>query len=374
MVSDKTAAATTRRWARRFGLALCGMLLLTACTDAGSEEQVSQPVVGEREFDQRLTEHLSRFVSEVLDSDAHASEPKVSRSVGCEDLPANGPENVSDRGPDWGVVPRAKITVSAGKNAMKYLDDLQYWMLDIFDDVEEGWSTTRKNVHTVTGAYKDGTQVLMELPGGGSNLTITVTGPCTWPSDRPGGPSSGRLAPLPPPPGPDTGLGDDACRSPKIKVYDIQARPFAGRGPHLMALVDYSDEESVEYTEFFLPDGWEPKVDVVHPDDSDRKKVQLLVCVRMDAGRDTGRNVTCYYSTSPMIDGSPHTFDVLEGTYHVVVREARTGKKVKEFTVPGTQGDEDSCPYETGYERKIARGIDEKELHRELRPLLTSPR
>ncbi len=52
-----------------------------------------------------------------------------------------------------------------------------------------------------------------------------------------------------------------------------------------MALVDYSDEENVEYDSFFLPEGWEPD-DILQADDPGRKEVQLLVCVRMEA-RDT---------------------------------------------------------------------------------------
>lgn len=375
MLLGKIANAVNRQRTRRLGMAFFCALLLAACTDTGPEEEGPLPAVTTQEFEQRLTLHLSRFVTEVLESDAHASKPKTSRTAGCADLP--------DGGPTWGVVPQAEITVSAGEKGRKYLDDMQYWMFrnEFQEDGAAGDSVTSMGPNDFTGVHKDGTQVHMDwLDGGPESFTITLAGPCTWPSDRPGGPPSGRLPSLPPPSGPQSVTVDvDACRSPKINIYDDEARPFAGRGPHPMALVDYSDEEDVEYDTFFLPDGWEPD-DILHSGNPGRKKVQLLVCVRMEAGAGatgrTGGKVTCSYTTTLWGTGGgvPHTFDLLESVYHVEVREALTGKKVAEFDIPGTQGGKKNCPYDSELSKNLALGVDEAALQRKLRPLFQSPR
>ncbi|MGI5214489.1 hypothetical protein [Plantactinospora sp. CA-290183] len=353
-------------------MTLCGVLVLAGCTDETGPEPPA-PVVTTQEFEQRLTEHLSRAVNGALEPEAQATPPSHSRNVGCAELRAGGPS--------WGVRPRAEMTVSAGQKAEKYLDDVDTWM------IREGFGERTKRLRTgtpadvreITGEHDDGTELLMEMALDSGRFTVTLTGPCTWPPDRPGGPpSSGRLPPLPPPSGPTQTRSDtdaDPCRSPKLFVYNLTSRPFAGRGPHPMAMVGYSDEESIEYAEILLPDGFEPRYERF-TDPTNHDQVQLLVCVRVVATQDSRQDVTCNYASEQALlaGGHPFTFDLFESVYHVTVREARSGRKIGEFSVRGRQGAEESCPYRMSYIRKLARGIDEAAFQRRLRPLLEARR
>ncbi|MDG4791365.1 hypothetical protein O7626_36655 [Micromonospora sp. WMMD1102] len=324
------------------------------------------------EFEQRLTEHLSRAVGGALEPEARATPPNHSRSVGCAELPEGGPT--------WGVRPRAELTVSAGDKAEKYLDDVVTWILrDKFAEYEWRWRVgTPADVKEITAVHEDGTELLMEMARGSDQFTVRMTGPCTWPPDRPGGPPAGRLPPLPAPSGPtQTRSVDDqgTCRSPKLYVYNLTSRPFAGRGPHLMMLVRYADEKAMEYAEVQLPRDWEPRY---APGTSQRNldQVQLLVCVRVTATRDSRQDLTCNYASEDALlgGGRPFTFDLFESVYHVTVREARSGRKVSEFTVPGRQSGADNCPFRMNYNRKLARGIDEAAFERRLRPLVEADR
>jgi hypothetical protein len=353
-------------------MTLCAVLVLTGCTDKTGPEPPA-PVVTTQEFEQRLTEHLSRAVNGALEPDAQATPPSHSRSVGCAELPEGGPT--------WGVRPRAEMTVSAGGRAEKYLDDVDIWMIrEGFGERTKRWRIdTPADVLEVTAEHEDGTQLLMEMARNSGRFTVALTGPCAWPPDRPGGPpSSGRLSPLPPPSGPmqtSSEASAEPCTSPKLSVYNLSSRPFTGRGPHLMAMVRYSDERSMEYAEFFLPDGFGPRYE---PGTSRKNidQVQLLVCVRVAAIRDSRQDVTCDYASEEALlaGGRPFTFDLFESVHHVTVREARSGKMISKFTVPGRQGAEDSCPYRMSYNRKLARGIDEAAFQRGLRPLFEARR
>jgi hypothetical protein len=353
-------------------MTLCGALMLTGCTGETGPEPPA-PVVTTQEFEQRLTEHLSRTVDGALEPEARATPPSHSRNAGCAELPEGGPT--------WGVRPRAEMTVSAGGKAEKYLDDVDRWMIreGFAEHTRRLRSDTPADVHEITGEHEDGSQLLMELAQGSVTFTVALTGPCTWPPDRPGGPpSSGQLPPLPPPSGPRPTLSNDSpepCVSPKLSVYNLGSRPFAGRGPHLMAMVRYSDDRSMEYTEFTLPDGYEPR-GKTYTSEPDLDQVQLLVCVRVEATRDSRQDVTCNYASEQALlaGGHPFTFDLFESVYHVTVREARTGKMISKFTVPGRQGAEDSCPYRMQYNRKLARGIDTAAFQRGLRPLFEARR
>ncbi|MEO3925401.1 hypothetical protein ABGB07_16250 [Micromonosporaceae bacterium B7E4] len=349
------------------------MLVLAGCTDETGPEPPA-PVVTAEEFAQRLTEHLSRAVSGALEPEAQASPPSHSRTVGCADA------DLPVEGPSWGVRPRAELAVSAGEQAEKYLDDVEIWML------REGFAEHNKrlragtpaDVREITAVHEDGTRLLMEMPLESGRFTVALTGPCTWPPDRAGGPpASGQLASLPAPSGPTQTRSESAepCRSPKLYVYNLTSRPFAGPGPHLMALARYSDEREMEYAEILLPREWEPRYE---PGTSSRDldQVKLLVCVQVAATRDSRKDVTCNYTSELAAPGGgrPFTFDLFESAYHVTVREARSGRMVSEFTVPGRQGGEDSCPFRMNYNRKLARGIDETVFQRRLRPLVEARR
>ncbi|AVT29834.1 hypothetical protein C6361_10400 [Plantactinospora sp. BC1] len=353
-------------------MTLCGVLALTGCTDESAPEPPA-PKVTTQEFAQRLTEHLSRAVTGALEAEARATAPNHSQSVGCADLPGGGPS--------WGVRPRAELTVTAGEKAGKYLDDVDTWMIrEGFGERTKGWRVdTPADVQEITGEHDDGTELLMEMARDSGTFTVELTGPCTWPPNRSGGPPpSGQLPPLPAPSGQTQTRSEDSdqpCTSPKLYVYNLTSRPFAGRGPHLMALVRYADEREMEYAEILLPNAWEPRY---APGTSQRNldEVQLLVCVRVTATRDSGKDVTCSYTSEPAAPtgGLPFTFDLFESVYQVTVREARSGRVVSEFTIPGRQNGEDNCPFRMDYNRKLARGIDERAFERRLKSLVEARR
>jgi hypothetical protein len=366
---DRPGGEDAGHRSRKLGVLLVPMIMLAACTAA--EPEPPAPVVTTQEFEQRLDEHLTRFASQVLEPDVQVSAPAHSRTAGCA------------RGPSWGVVPRSETTVTAGDQAEKLLDDLQTWMLDngfdgLFDADDNEWRAKRGGVfRELTGTSADGTQVIVRLPRDSPQFTITVTGPCTWPPDRDGGPSpSGRLAPLPAPSAPRSTVGSHyrdpkPCLSPKLYVFNGSAPAFTGPGPHPMVLADYTgtkefDDPTFLYSEPYLPFGWEP---------DDQHQAQLLVCVHVTTTRAVWRKITCNYTNMPDLGSAPYEFDLLESIYRVTVREARSGRVVSETSIPGTVGDETSCPNRMdNYLRPLALRLDGKMLEQYLRPLYESAR
>lgn len=163
------------------------------------------------EVEQRLQDHLTRLVAGVFEAGVTAPAPVLTRMPGC-----------GETGPSWGVTPRAELTVTAGDKAEKYFDDATWWLS------HSGFSVERP-----TG--DDGMLLTSEHDRNSPSFKITLTGPCTWPPERPDGPpASGRLAPLPPPARQTTGralVGADVCGSPKLFVFNVDADPYAGAGP-----------------------------------------------------------------------------------------------------------------------------------------------
>ncbi|WP_020672488.1 hypothetical protein [Amycolatopsis nigrescens] len=341
------------------------VIVLAACTVA--EPEPPSPAVTTHEFEQRLDEYLNRFASHVLAPDAQISVPAHTRTAGCAD------------GPSWGVVPRSETTVTAGDQAEKLFEDLQPWLqrneFDGLYDGETRWQTGQSGeFRELAGTNADGTKVLVRLTRNNPQFAITVTGPCTWPPDRDGGPpTSGRLAPLPAPSAPVSTIASgsyvppETCRSPNLHVFNSDAPAFTGPGPHPMVLADYAGIKDAEpptflYGKFRLPYDWEPE---------DEHQAQLVVCVRATITRDTGRKVTRNYTFDIVRGGSglPYEFDVFDSVYLVTVREARTGRVVGESSIPGTVSDENSTPSDMqDYLRPVAVGLDNKSLERFLRP------
>ncbi len=357
------------------GTRKCGVLpvaviaLAAACTAAEPAPAPPDPVVTTREFEQRLDEHLARLASQVLQPDAQVSVPASSQTVGCAG------------GPSWGIVPRSEITVTAGDQAEKLLDDLDFWLSNngSKDRSIAGRDRQTGDVRELTDTREDGSRVVVRLTRNSPQFTITVTGPCTWPPSRAGGPApSGLLPPLPAPTGPSSTISPQhfgdvdsrACRSPKLYVFNAKAPAFTGPGPHPMVLANYSRTTKIDapasavfmYRDSSLPYDWQPR---------DHRQAQLLVCVEATTTRDTQRKITCNYSSGsvalPGDEGLPHEFDVFDSVYRVTVREASNGRVVGESSIPGTVGDEDSCPGKmASYRRPLALGLDDKALERYL--------
>ncbi|WP_206795461.1 hypothetical protein [Amycolatopsis sp. MtRt-6] len=351
--------------------ALAAGLVLAACAPAEPEPPVPEPVVTTVEFEHRLAEHLSRFTAAVLEPDAQVAPAAHARVTGCAG------------GPDWGVVPRAETTVSAGADTEKFLEDLQSWLGgNGFADTFENEDRRREpdGTRAVTGAGGDGTAVRVQMARDSARFTITLTGPCTWPPERPGGPpGTGVLAPLPPPAGPaslddSTDLNPKVCRSPKLYVLNAGAPAYAGPGPHPMVLVAYTGrtnyrEEEFAHDEILLPKSMAAPFTA---ESRPAKSAHLVVCVHVEITGDTGRDVTCPYTSELAGSGSgvPITFDLHDSVYRVTVREARTGAKVAEFTLPGTRGGDGACPFQLNVRGPgLALGVDESELERRLRPV-----
>lgn len=367
-------------------IALCGglaiLLMLSAC--GGTEPGPPEPTVSALELEMRLDEHLSRLVAGTMDPDESPGPVTRSRQVGCAALRGGGP--------DWGVVPRVELTVTVSEHAHEPRNEayehrheahelrheVDLWLL------RNGFTTIRSTGWSLEAAGADGVSVLVEhSPTEASQFTIAATAPCGWPPERDGGPpTSGRLAPLPAPAGPDQAVTTNlpgrpavtdaggACGSPNRAVFNRDAPPFTGPGPHPMYLFGGIGGN---YREFYLSREWAPGNPGVR--DPDPSTVQLLVCVRAVPTVDTGQDVTCYYSSSPLQSGSPTTFDLFDSTYQVLVRQARDGAVVGEFSIAGSVSGERACPTSlAALPSMLLRGINEPALIALLRPLYEQDR
>jgi hypothetical protein len=77
----------------------------------------------------------------------------------------------------------------------------------------------------------DGVLMTTEVHRDTNQFNLVLTGPCAWPPDRPDGPASGQLKPLPAPSGKakaDVDVDNTVCKSPRLYVFDPAAPPYAG--------------------------------------------------------------------------------------------------------------------------------------------------
>jgi hypothetical protein len=333
-------------------LVLAGCAGSPPAKPAGPQEPL--PKVGVAEVDLRLVEHINRFDTGEFAPTDHVATPTVTTTTGCPG------------GPPWGVLPKAVATVSGQDDPNAQSQDLEDWLL------RNGWNfdlTTpiEQRVHT----YPDGTRLLLEIPPATPQLTLVLTGPCSWPANRPGGPKPGRLTPLPAPVGPVTAGGDEMCVSPRNYVYNTDSPPYTGPGPHPIALIDLAGEpdstsgSGPQHSVYPVLPGWE----------ADQSQVQLVVCADVEqtsGGAD--QEVTCQY------DQGPVTVDVVDATYRITVLAARTGAQVAAFTIAGTEPLKQNCPaaVETfdgsDLGPTVLRGIDAAAFRDDLAPLIENAR
>jgi hypothetical protein len=102
-----------------------------------------------------------------------------------------------------------------------------------------------------------------------------------------------------------------------------------------------------------IPDGW-----------------QLIACVY--DGRPVRRSgtVSCYFDNLK----ESRKYPLHESRYEVIVREARTGKKVTTLSVPGTTTDDGDCPsvvVDSG-DTIILKPLDGRTLGEKLRPVFSA--
>jgi hypothetical protein len=351
-----------------FGMSLLCVTALAACTSEPDDHR-PLPTVSTGEVENRLQEHLARLVATVFDGEVTVPGPTLTRTPGC-----------GDAGPDWAVTPRAKLTVSAGDRdrADRYFDNSKTWLSRSgFNEKLGDTGNWASPVETYEVKSTDGMLAHTELDRNGNQINIMLTGPCTWPADHPDGPpASGRLQPLPPPgtkTKATTAIDNEVCGSPRLYVLDPAADPYAGAGPHPITVLNYGPAEFT-YERVATPAGWLAGATPTPANASP----QLVACARVEITSDTGRDVTCLYrdeSIPPEQGGSPNSFDVFNSLYHITMREARTGTKVGEFTIPGNRPDTESCPYRmVNHHRSLATGIDNNQLARQLRQFYDAPR
>jgi hypothetical protein len=161
-----------------------------------------------------------------------------------------------------------------------------------------------------------------------------------------------------------------ACRRKDPKPWRPSSDPYTGPGPHYIYPIrvqmdpdapkdamDGKDLSTVpgdmEIPNERVPDGW-----------------QLIACVY--DGHPTRRSgtVRCYFDN---VDET-RKYPFYESRYEVIVREARTGKKVTTFSVPGTTTDDGNCPsfvMDTGH-TIILKPLDGHTLGERLRPVFSA--
>jgi hypothetical protein len=102
-----------------------------------------------------------------------------------------------------------------------------------------------------------------------------------------------------------------------------------------------------------VPDGW-----------------QLIACVYHGHPTRRSGTVSCYFDNLE----ETRKYPLYESRYEVIVREARTGKRVTTLSVPGTTGDNGDCPsfvVDTG-DTIILKPLDGRALGQKLRPVFSA--
>ncbi|MET9832834.1 hypothetical protein ABZ078_26860 [Streptomyces sp. NPDC006385] len=155
------------------------------------------------------------------------------------------------------------------------------------------------------------------------------------------------------------------------RPYNPDSTPYEGKGPHPMTIVHHdSGPATLELQYVTLPDGWNPEIDFDWTDEEeDHNKVQLVVCD--DAVTTGGVMGTCTFD----YPGMSGTMDVVQADHTFVVREARTGREVAEFSMQGTAGVEESCPssaMDSG-NTQIAQAVNDDAVAAKLRSLYEGP-
>lgn len=164
-----------------------------------------------------------------------------------------------------------------------------------------------------------------------------------------------------------TPISTEVCEG--VRPYNGDSEPYEGKGPHRMTFVQRNNDPDVlELTYVVLPDGWDPEI---ARDEKlrDRDKVELAVCdTAVLAGPVMG---TCTFD-QPGMSGK---MQVAKAHHTFVVREARTGREVTRFSMPGNEGVEDSCPsvaVNSGG-TLIGQAVNDDDVAERLRPLYEGP-
>lgn len=139
---------------------------------------------------------------------------------------------------------------------------------------------------------------------------------------------------------PEAHVNEAACRRKDPKPWRTSSEPYAGPGPHYVQLIGVQkDPKALGYAmgsndlstmprdmqipSGRIPDGW-----------------QLIACIYHGHPTRRSGTVKCHFYNV----GKSKRFPFYEARYEVIVREARTGKKVTTLSVPGASSRNGDCP------------------------------
>jgi hypothetical protein len=139
---------------------------------------------------------------------------------------------------------------------------------------------------------------------------------------------------------PEADNEEAACRKKDPESWRPSNDPYTGPGPHYIYPIEVQLDPSEPEDAMDSKDLSTIPDDMQIPDERIPGGWQLIACVY--DGQPTRRSgtVSCYFSNLK----ETRKYPFYESRYEVIVREARTGKKVTTISVPGTTNDSGDCP------------------------------
>lgn len=163
-----------------------------------------------------------------------------------------------------------------------------------------------------------------------------------------------------------------ACRKKDPKPWRPSSDPYTGPGPHYFYSSKVQQDPSGPENALDSADLSTIPEDMQIPDERIPDGLQLIACVY--DGRPTRRSGTLKCSFGSINGEKTRKYPFYESRYEVIVREARTGKKVTTLSVPGTTTDNGNCPrflVDTS-DTIILKPLDGRTLGEKLRPVFSA--
>ena len=142
--------------------------------------------------------------------------------------------------------------------------------------------------------------------------------------------------------------------------FNSTSTPYGGPGPHPLDVHEVIDRNSHMQHSPVTSAGYTP---------GDVNVIQLIACVVAVPGNQSG-TVTCKFHK-----GDSRTWPLLEATYQITVREARTGRVITTLSAVGDDTPENSCPlFATDYaDATVARSLTSDALGVAVDPMRKGP-
>jgi hypothetical protein len=169
---------------------------------------------------------------------------------------------------------------------------------------------------------------------------------------------------------PDADNEEAACRKKDPKPWRPSNDPYTGPGPHYIYTIEVQldpgePEDAMDSKDLStIPD------DMQIPQGRIPNGWQLIACVYDGQPTRRAGTVRCYFDNLK----ETRKYPLYGSRYEVIVREARTGKKVTAFSVPGTTSDNGDCPsfvMDTG-DTIILKPLNGRTLGKKLRPVFSA--